>query len=259
MSLLARLDHAIETEELWVAYQPKLDLRTGTITGAEALVRWMHPEKGQIFPDQFVGAAEEGGRIERLTSFVLDRALEVAASINSAGRPFHIAVNLSALLLTDTELVARVEALLRKHGVAPHLLTLEVTETSTMRSAVEAMVQLQRLADLGVQLSIDDYGTGFSTLDYLKRIPASELKIDRSFISMLHKSQSDRIMVNSTIQLAHSLGRKVVAEGVESAEILSELKRMGCDMGQGYHIARPATLPQLLDILRSEGAARNAA
>jgi EAL domain-containing protein (putative c-di-GMP-specific phosphodiesterase class I) len=259
MSLLARLDHAIDTEELWVAYQPKLDLRTGTITGAEALVRWMHPEKGQIFPDQFVGAAEEGGRIDRLTSFVLDRALEVAASINSAGRPFHVAVNLSALLLTDSELVLRVEALLRKHGVAPHLLTLEVTETSTMRSAAEAMVQLQRLADLGVRLSIDDYGTGFSTLDYLKRIPASELKIDRSFISMLHKSQSDRIMVNSTIQLAHSLGRKVVAEGVESAEILSELKRMGCDMGQGYHIARPATLPQLLDILRSEGAARNAA
>jgi EAL domain-containing protein (putative c-di-GMP-specific phosphodiesterase class I) len=252
MSLLARLDHAIESEELWVAYQPKLDLRAGKITGAEALVRWMHPEKGQIFPDQFIGAAEEGGRIERLTYFVLDQALETAASINLAGRSFAIAVNLSALLLTNDELVTNVEALLRKHAVAPHLLTLEVTETSTMGSAEHALANLQRIADLGVCLSIDDYGTGFSTLDYLKRIPASELKIDRSFISMLHKSQSDRIMVNSTIQLAHSLGRKVVAEGVENEEILVELGKMGCDLAQGYHIARPATLPQLLDILFAE-------
>lgn len=259
MSLLARLDHAIATEELWVAYQPKIDLRTGHITGAEALVRWMHPQKGQIFPDQFIGAAEEGGRIERLTYFVLDRALETAAAINSGGRSFGIAVNLSALLLTDRALVSNVEDLLRKHGVAPHLLTLEVTETSTMGSADDALANLQRLADLGIRLSIDDYGTGFSTLDYLKRIPACELKIDRSFISMLHKSQSDRIMVNSTIQLAHSLGRWVVAEGIESEEILLELKKMGCDFAQGYHIARPATLPQLLAILSSEGETRHAA
>ena len=259
MSLLARLDHAIESDELWVAYQPKFDLRIGRITGAEALVRWMHPEKGQIFPDQFIGAAEEGGRIERLTYFVLDKALETAAHINSAGRPFGVAVNLSAIMLTRDDLVANVEGLLRKHQVAPHLLTLEVTETSTMGSAEGALANLQRLADLNVCLSIDDYGTGFSTLDYLKRIPASELKIDRSFISMLHKSQSDRIMVNSTIQLAHSLGRQVVAEGIESEEILEEVRKMGCDLAQGYHIARPATLPQLLDILFADGEARRAA
>jgi EAL domain-containing protein (putative c-di-GMP-specific phosphodiesterase class I)/CHASE2 domain-containing sensor protein len=258
MSLLGRLDHAIEADELWVAYQPKLDLRTGHVTGAEALVRWMHPEKGQIFPDQFIAAAEEGGRIEQLTQFVLDRALETAAAINGSGRRFEIAVNLSALLLTSDRLVNNVAQLLQKHRLAPHLLTLEVTETSTMGSAEDALGNLRRLANLGVSLSIDDYGTGFSTLDYLKRIPACELKIDRSFVSMLHKSQSDRIMVNSTIQLAHSLGRKVVAEGVENEDILTELIRMGCDLAQGYHIARPAPLPGLLEFL-ARPAARQAA
>ena len=259
MSLLTRLDHAIDAEELWVAYQPKLDLKLGKITGAEALVRWTHPEKGQVFPDQFIGAAEEGGRIERLTYFVLDRALETAASINGSGQHFQVAVNLSALLLTNNQLIDNVEALLRKHRVAPQLLTLEVTETSTMGSAEEALANLQRLADIGLTLSIDDYGTGFSTLEYLRRIPAAELKIDRSFISMLHKSQSDRIMVNSTIQLAHSLGRKVVAEGVENEEILSELRRMHCDLVQGYHIARPVPLPQLLDLLTKEPLSQQAA
>lgn len=259
MSLLARLDHAINTGELWVAYQPKLDCLTGEITGAEALVRWTHPEKGQIYPDQFIAAAEEGGRIERLTYFVLDRALETVALISSEDGRFGVAVNLSATLLSDDRLVGEVDALLRRYKVAPELLTLEVTETSTMGSAADALVNLERLAALGVELSIDDYGTGFSTLEYLKRIPASELKIDRSFISMLHKSQSDRIMVNSTIQLAHSLGRKVVAEGVENEEIFSELRRMRCDIVQGYHIGRPMPLPQLLDLLSQNRSGRRAA
>jgi EAL domain-containing protein (putative c-di-GMP-specific phosphodiesterase class I) len=259
MSLLGRLDHAIDAEELWVAYQPKIDLRLGRITGAEALVRWSHPHKGQIFPDQFIKAAEEGGRIERLTYFVLDRALETAALINATGRPFNIAVNLSALLLTNRNLVPNVTSLLEKHRVSPAVLTLEVTETATMGSEEDAFANLRRLANLGVSFSIDDYGTGFSTLDYLKRIPASELKIDRSFVSLLHKSQSDRIMVNSTIQLAHSLGRKVVAEGVENEEILLELRKMGCDLAQGYHIARPVTLPGLLSLLAENVSAQDAA
>lgn len=249
MSLLARLDTAIDTGELWVAYQPKVDCETGYVVGAEALVRWTHPEKGQIYPDQFIGAAEEGGRIERLTHFVLDQALAATASIHRHDGDFSVAVNLSALLLGDARLVVAVSDLLRKHGVPPAKLTLEVTETSTMGSAEEALANLHRLAALGVKLSIDDYGTGFSTLEYLRRIPASELKIDRSFISMLHKSQSDRIMVNSTIQLAHSLGRKVVAEGVENEEILAELQRMGCDLVQGYHLGRPMPLPQLIECL----------
>ena len=249
MSLLARLDHAIDHGELWVAYQPKLDCRTGDILGAEALVRWLHPEKGQVLPDQFIAAAEQGGRIERLTEFVLDMAIGDAASINARGRRFGIAVNLSAVLLGNDSLVPLVEGLLRKHKLRPNLLTLEVTETSTMGSEARAIANLRRLNDIGVELSIDDYGTGFSTLEYLRRIPASEIKIDRSFVTMLHTSQSDRIMVNSTIQLAHSLGRKVVAEGVESQEILDHLRHMRCDFVQGYHTGRPAPLKALLDRL----------
>lgn len=258
MSLLARLDHAIDHGELWVAYQPKLDCRSGEILGAEALVRWTHPEKGQVFPDQFIGAAEQGGRIERLTEFVLDTAIDDAARINARGRRFSIAVNLSAVLLGNDSLVSLVEGLLRKHKLRPNLLTLEVTETSTMGSEARAIANLRRLNDIGVELSIDDYGTGFSTLEYLRRIPASEIKIDRSFVTMLHTSQSDRIMVNSTIQLAHSLGRKVVAEGVESQEILDHLRHMRCDFVQGYHTGRPAPLAALLERLNMK-AGRQAA
>ncbi|WP_129790632.1 bifunctional diguanylate cyclase/phosphodiesterase [Sphingosinicella sp. CPCC 101087] len=247
MSLLARLDHAIDNDELWVAYQPKIDCRSGRVVGAEALVRWTHPEKGQVYPDQFIAAAEQGGRIERLTYFVLDNALASAARINGRRRRFSIAVNLSVLLLDSENLVPTVEALLARYNLAPQLLTLEVTETSTLASGAAQIANLERLSRMGVQLSIDDYGTGFSTLEYLKRIPASEIKIDRSFISMLNKSQSDRIMVNSTIQLAHSLGRKVVAEGVENEDILRELKRMRCDIVQGFHTGRPVPIAELIE------------
>ncbi len=258
MSLLARLDQAIDKRELWLAYQPKIDCRTGKLLGAEALVRWTHPEKGQVYPDQFIGAAEQGGRIERLTYFVLDEAIAALTRINHGGDRYSIAVNLSVLLLDSESLVPTVEALLSKHGVEPSLLTLEVTETSTLGSAASQIANLHSLSEMGVQLSIDDYGTGFSTLEYLRRIPASEIKIDRSFVSMLSSSQSDRIMVNSTIQLAHSLGRKVVAEGVENQEILEALKGMHCDIIQGYHTGRPAPLSELLarvDLERSDRAA----
>ena len=258
MSLLARLDRAIDNGELWVAYQPKVDCLTGQMIGAEALVRWTHPEKGQVYPDQFIGAAEQGGRIERLTYFVLEEAIAAAASINRTRRHFTVAVNLSVLLLSSESLVPTVKALLRKHGVAPELLTLEVTETSTLESFADQLANLHQLSAMGVQLSIDDYGTGFSTLEYLRRIPASELKIDRSFVSMLGSSQSDRIMVNSTIQLAHSLGRKVVAEGVENEEILDTLKRMRCDIVQGYLTGAPQPLSELverIDVRKSDQAA----
>jgi diguanylate cyclase len=259
MSLLGRLDHAIDNDELWVAYQPKVDCKTGQLVGAEALVRWTHPDKGQLQPDQFIGAAERGGRIDRLTYFVLDSALAAAAVIQRHDPRFTVAVNLSVLLLSNDTLVPTVEALLRKHLIHPKLLTLEVTETSTLGSAADQIANLQRLADMGIQLSIDDYGTGFSTLEYLRRIPASEIKIDRSFISMLINSQSDRIMVNSTIQLAHSLGRKVVAEGVESQEIFDELKRMRCDIIQGYFTGRPVPLAALLRRFRPKEAQQAAA
>ena len=246
LSVLARLDHAIDSGEIWVAYQPKLDLFTGRVIGAEALARWTHPERGEISPAQFIPAAERGNRIEKLTQYVLEHAIRATALINRDVRPFEMSVNLSARLLINEEIIGVVSGLLRRYGLSPERLILEVTETAAMDDDGLSLRTLEGLSSLGVGLSIDDYGTGFSTLEYLRKIPAKEIKVDRSFVAMLDKSLSDRIMVNSTIQLAHSLGRKVVAEGVETEAVLNELKRMGCDLAQGYHIGRPVALDSLL-------------
>jgi EAL domain-containing protein (putative c-di-GMP-specific phosphodiesterase class I)/CHASE2 domain-containing sensor protein len=246
LSLLGRLDTAIDSGEMWVAYQPKLDLATRRIIGAEALVRWTHPEKGEISPAEFIPAAEQHNRIERLTAHVLEDAVRAAASINARGVEFDIAVNLSARLLDGFDIVGQIRHLLAKHRLPARKLTLEVTESAAMGSGDRSFQVLERLRALGVNIAIDDYGTGFSTLEYLKKIPATEIKIDRGFVRMIDRSHSDKLMVNSTIQLAHSLGRKVVAEGVESAEILEALAAMGCDDAQGYFIGRPMKLRALL-------------
>ena len=249
LSLLGRLDAAIDDGEMWVAYQPKLDLATRRIIGAEALVRWSHPEKGEISPAEFIPAAEQHNRIEKLTAHVLDDAVRSAAAINARGIDFNIAVNLSARLLDNFEIVGQIGALLARHRLPATKLTLEVTESAAMSSSTQSFEVLERLRALGVNISIDDYGTGFSTLEYLKKIPATEIKIDRGFIRMIDRSHSDKLMVNSTIQLAHSLGRKVVAEGVESEEILEALAAMGCDDAQGFLIGRPMKLRALLKTL----------
>lgn len=244
LSLLSQLDAAIEAGDLWVAYQPKLDLKTNRIIGAEALVRWNHPEKGYISPLEFILAAEQNNRIERLTFYVLDRAIGAAASINRRGIELDMSVNLSARLIDDPALVRLVTDLLKQHRLPAHRLTLEVTETAALSGSARFDALLE-LRDLGVQVSIDDYGTGLSTLDYLKRIPATEIKIDKSFVQSLGRSQSDTLLVNSTIQLAHSLGHIVVAEGVEDQATLDALTAMGCDVAQGYLIGRPVPFDAL--------------
>ena len=245
LSMLSQLDSAIDRGEVWVAYQPKLDLATRRIVGAEALARWTHPEKGPIAASEFVAAAEQHDRIGKLTDFVLEKAVAAAASINKRSDEFEIAVNLSARLLTDKGFTLRVSALLARHGLAPHLLTLELTETAALAGTGEALDMIARLRELGVRIAIDDYGTGLSTLDYLKRIPANEIKIDQSFVKGMVDNRSDRLMVQSTIGLAHSLGRKVVAEGVEQREILDLLVGMECDIAQGFAVGRPMSLESL--------------
>lgn len=250
LSLLGQLDRAIDSGDLWVAYQPKLDLASGAICGAEALVRWTHPEKGAISPSDFVLAAEQSDRIEKLTHFVLREAIRGAAAINRQGISCNMAVNLSTRLIGDRTLTPMVRALLTEHGLAPHLLTLEVTETAAVGTGGDDFETLRDLRDLGVQISIDDYGTGLSTLEYLKKIPATEIKIDRIFVAAVTRSPSDRLMVHSTIQLAHSLGKKVVAEGVEDTETLNALADMGCDYAQGFLIDRPMMLDQLIPRLK---------
>ena len=246
LSILSQLDSAIDKGEVWIAFQPQLDLASKRIVGAEALARWTHPEKGPIAASEFVAAAEQHDRIGKLTDFVLEKSVAAAASINRRGQPFTVAVNLSARLLTDKQFTMRVAALLARHSLAPERLTLELTETAELANCGESLDMLARLRELGIAISIDDYGTGLSTLDYLKKIPAGEIKIDQSFIKSLCDNRSDRLMVQSTIGLAHSLGRKVVAEGVESRDVLDVLIEMGCDVAQGFIIGRPMSLESLL-------------
>jgi EAL domain-containing protein (putative c-di-GMP-specific phosphodiesterase class I) len=245
LSMLSQLDSAIDKGEVWVAYQPKLELSTRRIIGAEALARWTHPEKGPIAASEFVAAAEQHNRIGKLTDFVLEQAVAAAAQINKRGTEFEIAVNLSARLLTDKGFTLRLSALLARHGLKPGQLTLELTETAALAGSGEGLDMISRLRDLGIRISIDDYGTGLSTLEYLKKIPANEIKIDQSFVKGIVDNRSDRLMVQSTIGLAHSLDRKVVAEGVEQRDILDLLIEMGCDIAQGYAIGRPMSLESL--------------
>jgi EAL domain-containing protein (putative c-di-GMP-specific phosphodiesterase class I) len=242
LSMLSQLDSAVDKGEVWVAYQPKLDLKTRQIVGAEALARWTHPEKGPIAASEFIAAAEQHDRIGKLTDFVLEQAVSAAATVNRRQGPFGIAVNLSARLLGDKGFVLRLRAMLARNGLPAHLLTLELTETAALAGSGSGFDMLAALRDLGVNISIDDYGTGLSTLDYLKKIPASEIKIDQSFVKGMLDNRSDLVMVQSTIGLAHSLDRKVVAEGVEQQAVLDALVEMNCDVAQGYVIGRPKSL-----------------
>ena len=252
LSMLSQLDSAIDKGEVWIAFQPQLDLQSRRIVGAEALARWTHPEKGPIAASEFVAAAEQHDRIGKLTDFVLEKAVGAAAALNKRGQQFNVSVNLSAKLLTDKQFVMRVAALLARHGLESGRLTLELTETAELVHSGEALDMLARLREVGVEISIDDYGTGLSTLDYLKKIPASEIKIDQSFVKGLCDNRSDRLMVQSTIGLAHSLGRRVVAEGVEHREILDSLIEMGCDVAQGFIIGRPMSIESLAKRISSD-------
>ena len=252
LSLLSQLDKAIENGEVWLAYQPKVDLETGRTIGAEALARWTHPDKGPISPTEFVTAAEQHDRIEPLTDFVLDKAVEAAAKIAQRDLTFGIAVNLSARMLGDRRLPGRVAAILDKYGLDPARLTLELTETAAVAGSGNGIDLLLALRDLGIKISIDDYGTGLSTLDYLKKIPASEIKIDQSFVKSMRDNRSDLIMVQSTIALAHSLGRTVVAEGVEDQQSLEQLTMLKCDIAQGFVCGRPMSFDELVRRLMVE-------
>ncbi|WP_260483826.1 EAL domain-containing protein [Sphingomicrobium flavum] len=239
LSLLSQLDEAIEKGQVWLAFQPQLDLRTKKLIGAEALARWTHPEKGPISPAEFVAAAEQHNRIGKLTDFVLESAIAAIAEFSLTAPDFNVAVNLSARMLNDRNLPERIGGWLGRNGVKASQLTLELTETAALEGTGTDIELLVALRDMGIEISIDDYGTGLSTLDYLKKVPASELKIDQSFVRGMRDNRSDLIMVQSTIALAHSLSRKVVAEGVEDREILEQLEIMKCDIVQGFIVGRP--------------------
>jgi diguanylate cyclase len=243
--LVGRIDEAIANGEIWVAYQPKLDIKTNRICGAEALVRWTHPDRGAISPNDFIMMAEEQDRIDNLTLHVLENAIKTSAAINNHGVNFEIAANLSPRAFAGLPIDAIASAMLAKYALPARCLTLEITETATMRPNGEFIAVLERLRAIGINISVDDYGTGLSTLEYLRAIPSNEVKIDRSLISQIDFSPESRMIVNSTIQMVHSLGRSVVAEGVESEAVLALISQMGCDKAQGYLIARPMRFREL--------------
>ena len=246
LSLLGDLREALECGKLEVHFQPKIDLASDTVVGAEALVRWNHPVRGWVSPIDFIGVAEESGLIRQLTDQVVTTAIRAARSWVDQGYDLGVAVNLSTLDLLDELLAERVAHRLDEYGLAPERLTLEITESSLMWDTPRTATTIARLHERGVKLSLDDFGTGYSSLSYLRRIPVTELKIDRSFVTNLLLDLQDEVIVRSTIDLGHNLGLRVVAEGIESNPVMERLRQLGCDLGQGYGISRPLS-PELFD------------
>ena len=252
LALAAELRGAIERSELVLHFQPKADLRTGRIVGVEALARWEHPTLGTLEPSEFVPIAEQTGLVIALTSAVLDAALERVAAWRAMGHDISVAVNLSARSFLDAGLADEIPELLAARGVPPEALELEITESMLMHDPRRARATLERLAAIGVGVSVDDFGTGYSSLAHLKRLPVDTLKIDRSFVLHMAEDGADEAIVRSMIELAHTLGMQVVAEGVETGATWMRLSALGCDLAQGFHLARPLPPSGLLALLEAE-------
>jgi diguanylate cyclase len=250
LSLLSELRSAAEKSEFRLFVQPKVSLGTGQVVGLEALVRWVHPEKGMIFPDHFIPFAEQTGFIRTLTQWVLEQSAALCSELQKKGVHLRLSANLSTRDLLDQDLPAKFAAILARHQVAPSSFCLEITESAIMDDPVRALQTLEGLHAMGVDLSIDDFGTGYSSLAYLKRLPVQELKIDKSFVLKMERDADDAKIVRSTIDLGHNMGLKVVAEGIESLVVWDLLAKMGCDQGQGYFMSKPMPsdqLPEWLD------------
>lgn len=243
LSLMSEMISGINKGELTLHYQPKFDLRAGRVTGVEALVRWNHPERGRIAPDLFVTMAEDTGNIAVLTEWTLIRAIADQRIMRERDQEMVVSVNLSGALIGDDAFTDLAIALVEDTGAD---ICLEITETAAMKNADATLRNIDRYTAAGIAISIDDYGAGLSSLSYLKRIRANELKLDKAFIQALGENSRDALLVKSTIDLAHGLGMKITAEGVETAAVLTALTAMGCDIAQGYLIDRPLPMDELL-------------
>lgn len=248
--VLGELRRAIESEQLVLHYQPKMDLKDGKVLGAEALVRWRHPKQGLVPPDRFIALAEQGGLIKALTGWVLNRAVTECRAWEQQGRTLSVAVNLSARNLQDAQLADHIGELLASRGLPPERLELELTESAVMADPRRAAETLERLDQSGIALAIDDFGTGYASLAYLRKLPVSQLKIDKSFVMAMVSNDEDSAIVRSTSDLGHNLGLKVVAEGVEDKPTWDLLAEFGCDAAQGYYMARPMPAADLSAWLR---------
>jgi EAL domain-containing protein (putative c-di-GMP-specific phosphodiesterase class I) len=238
--LLQDFSAALQTkDELSLAYQPRIELATGRCTGAEALLRWQHPELGSISPAEFIPVVEQTSLAGPMTMWVLDVGLSQLSQWRAAGIALRLSINVSASNLEDPQFAQWVQLHLLKHRVQPDWVELEVTESAIMGDVINAMSQLTALRDAGVHVAIDDFGTGHSSLAYLQKLPAKILKIDRSFVSGIDQGEREQTLIRSMISLARDLGYRVVAEGVETANASDWLTATGCDEGQGYFYARP--------------------
>jgi EAL domain-containing protein (putative c-di-GMP-specific phosphodiesterase class I) len=246
LALVGDLRRAVDvSDELVVWYQPKLDLHNSVIQGVEGLVRWQHPTLGLLQPAAFIEMAEHTGLIKPLTHLVLDKALGQCHEWKQRGLELDVAINLSVRVLLDRRFPEEVMRLLEKWTLPPDCLTLEITESSIMSDPLAALGVINELEAAGVTLAIDDFGTGYSSLAYLKQLPVSEIKIDKSFVLNMATNNDDSTIVRSTVELGHNLGLKVVAEGVENQSSLEELKGLGCDLVQGFYLTPPLPAEQL--------------
>lgn len=242
LSLASELKKAIQNNELMLYVQPKINLKNKVVASVEALIRWKHPIRGMVFPDQFIPFAEQTGLVRDITLWMIEEASKVSVEWIQKGVKIPIAVNISARDLIDSDFPNKVAEILNRTGSDTSLISLEVTESSVMDDPHRAKQTLLHLSEMGIKLAIDDFGTGYSSLSYLKELPVSELKIDKSFVMNIEANLNDRIIVSSTIELAHNMGLHVVAEGVENIEVWKFLEAMNCDYGQGYYMSKPITV-----------------
>jgi diguanylate cyclase (GGDEF)-like protein len=249
LTLLSEARGALARDEFVLHYQPQIDLRQGRITGVEALVRWHHPQQGMLAPAKFVALIEQTALIGPLTLRLIDQALAQLGVWREQGIDVQMSVNLSARNLLDAELPRQIAELLDRHRVAPGRLTVEVTESAAMKDPQRAVTVLAALRAIGVGVSVDDFGTGNASIEYLAKLPATEIKIDRSFITHILEEPRAEAIVRSTIDLARNLGLTVVAEGIETEAVASHLAALGCDTGQGYLISRPLPAAQLTSVI----------
>ena len=245
LALAGELADALDKDEFRLDYQPKVDARTKVVTGVEALVRWRHPTRGLLLPDVFIPLTEQTGMIRELTNWVLQRALSECAGWHRAGRLIPVAVNLSAATVHDPELMDAVTTAVSRSGLPPESIELEITESAVMFDPDGALRSLQSLVDFGVRLSLDDFGTGNSSLSYLQRLPVTAVKIDKSFVEPLLSDDTARAIVRAVVNLAHSLNLSVIAEGVDSRPVMEQLTALGCDALQGFYVASPMSPDRL--------------
>lgn len=251
LTLMSELRQAIEQDDLLLYFQPKIDAATDKIRDVEVLIRWQHKRHGMISPDEFISLAERTGLIKHLTRWVLNHALQQAVLWHKSGINIGVAVNLSTKNLLDPEFPDIIAGLLASYDLPPQHLILEITETAMMADPDLALEVLTRIAKMGVRISVDDFGTGYSSLSYLKKLPVSEIKIDKSFVLDMQRNENDAVIVYTTIELAHNLGIEAVAEGVEDEKTMRKLKSLGCDVLQGFLICKPVTAKDLAQWLES--------